>query len=208
MIDKWVYFMMFKEHLKRQLNYLERSCTSYDEGYHDESIRIATVIRVLTHDTKSSTSLLKYLRATSVNILSTTLEPSPETTYYVGMGMVNMVGQESSFVPTLGNGPPINDYLPVTSWLEGVVYVLDGHRISRKIIILTAANKDGGAHVDKKLTEEYELLKRECGIGKLIYHENGNHTEQLLDNAHYVSLRQMAYEILNSPELTKFAELD
>ena len=37
----------FKEHLKRQLGFLERSCVSYDEGFHDEAIRIATLIKSL-----------------------------------------------------------------------------------------------------------------------------------------------------------------
>jgi hypothetical protein len=51
--------MDFRAHLKRQLGYLERSCASYDSGYKDEAIRIATIIRVLMHNTGATTSLLK-----------------------------------------------------------------------------------------------------------------------------------------------------
>ena len=198
--------MKYKEHLKKQLGFLERSCDSYDKGHKDEAVRIATVIRVLVHDTNNSTSLLEHLDSKSINLLSTTPEPSPDTIHYIGMGMISVSGSEGNYEPTLGNGPPVNEYLQVRCWWEQVVYVLDRHRITRKKIVLTAANKDGGAHIDKKLTKEYDTLANEGVVGKLIYHVNGNYIEHSFDDAHYVSLRQMAYEILNSPELKKLVE--
>ena len=51
----------FPTHLGRQLQFLHQSCASYDGGFFDEAIRMATVMRVLLHDTKHSTSLLKHL---------------------------------------------------------------------------------------------------------------------------------------------------
>jgi len=198
--------MELKEHLKKQLRFLSRSCDSYDKGHKDEAIRIATVIRVLVHDTKNSTSLLKHLQAKSIKLLSTVLEPSPSAFHYVGMGMIRASGLESSYEPILDNGPPVNKYLLVNDWWEQVVYILNGHRINRREIILTAANKDGGAHVDKKLTEEYETLMKIGIVGGMLYHKNGKDIEAPFEDAHYVSLRQMAYEILNSPELTKLQE--
>lgn len=51
----------FEKQLDQQLTYLRRSCATFDEGFHDEAPRIATTIRVLVHDTKSSTSLLTHL---------------------------------------------------------------------------------------------------------------------------------------------------
>src|SRR5258708_9428366 len=61
----------FRQHLTKQLGFLARSCKSYDEGHIDEGIRIATVIRVLVHDTKNCVSLLKHLGATNINLAST-----------------------------------------------------------------------------------------------------------------------------------------
>ncbi len=51
----------FELQLKRQLGYLRRSCKIFDLGEHDEAIRIAVSLRVLLHQTKSSTSLLTHL---------------------------------------------------------------------------------------------------------------------------------------------------
>lgn len=64
--------MPFRNHLSKQLGFLGRSCEAYDAGYIDEAVRIATVIRVLVHDTNRSNSLLKHLGATTINLLSTT----------------------------------------------------------------------------------------------------------------------------------------
>jgi len=158
------------------------------------------------YDTKNSTSLLEHLKAKSINLLSTVLEPSASTLHYVGMGMIRVSGSQGSYEPILGNGPPVNKHLPVNDWWEQVVYILNGHRINRKKIILTAANKDGGAHVDKELTEEYETLMKIGIVGGMLYHKNGKGIEASFEDAHYVSLRQMAYEILNSPELIMLQE--
>ncbi len=102
----------FVEHLRRQLGFLELSCASYDAGHRDEAIRIATTIRVLTHNTKASTSLLKHLNATTMNLLSTTFEPSPQTVSFVGLGMMRIGGGSSEYFPQLGDGP-INELVPV-----------------------------------------------------------------------------------------------
>ena len=195
--------MNFNEHLKRQIGFLERSCSSYDDGFHDEAIRVATVIRVLFHQTKSSTSLLKHLKATTINLCSTTFEPSKQTVSFVGMGMMTVGGDESSYYPHLGNGP-INELLPLSKWWNQVVMVINkDHRITRRSIVLAAANKDGGAHVDKKLTAEYEALALDGAAGTFTYGREGK--DKPIQQAHLVCLRQMAYEVLNSPELVKLA---
>lgn len=47
--------------LREQLEFIERSCSAYDEGHRSEAIRIAVAIRVLLHDSRTSTSLMKHL---------------------------------------------------------------------------------------------------------------------------------------------------
>lgn len=51
----------FELQLDRQLNFLRRSCATFDAGASDEAVRIALTIRVLVHNTKQSTSLLTHL---------------------------------------------------------------------------------------------------------------------------------------------------
>jgi hypothetical protein len=193
----------FVEHLRRQLRFLERSCASYDAGNKDEAIRIATIIRVLVHNTKVSTSLLKHLNATTINLLSTTTEPSPQTVSFVGLGMMRIGGGGSEYFPQLGDGPPINQFIPVSKWWDQVVMVLNRQRISRRDIVLAAANKDGGAHVDAKLSTEYEALASDGAVGSFVYQTQGQRVEAPIQNAHLVSLRQLGYELLHSPELAR-----
>lgn len=190
----------FVEHLRKQLRFLERSCASYDAGYMDEAVRVATVIRVLIHNTKASTSLLTHLNATTINLLSTTPEPSLQTTFFVGLGMMRIGGAGSKYFPQLGDGPPVSQFIPVSNWWDQVVMVLNGHRISRRQIVLTAANKDGGAHVDAMLSAEYEALAKAGAIGSFVYQTQGKRVEAPIHDAHLVSLRQLGYELLYSPE--------
>lgn len=83
-----------------------------------------------------------------------------------------------------------------------IVYVLgSGARLSRREIVLTAANKDGGAHVDSALTPEYEALAQHGSVGYFMSSMRESTNEQPFTDAHFVAVRQMAYELLNSPEL-------
>jgi hypothetical protein len=193
--------MNFNEHLKKQLGFLERSCQSYDQGFHDEAIRIATVIRVLTHNTKSSTSLLKHLNSTTIQLLSTCPDTTTaKTLIFYGMGVSRMSGNgECSYFPSLGDSP-VNDFVPVSKWWTQTIFILNTKtRLTRKDIVLAAANKDGGAHVDKKLSPDYEALSNDGSVGTFSYSSNGKESSIDVQNAHLVALRQMGFEILNSP---------
>jgi hypothetical protein len=63
--------MDFKEHLKKQLRFLKTSCEEYDAGDKDESVRIATTLRILFHQTSKSTSLISHLKSPYIKLLST-----------------------------------------------------------------------------------------------------------------------------------------
>lgn len=194
--------MNYKEHLKRQLAFLERSCISYDQGCTDEAIRMATVIRVLLHKTHRSTSLLAHLGRENINLLNTAgEEPHPNVLMYYGLGMYYCNNTAGGYIPNLSNSFDIN-YLPFNSWWNQIVYVLSSDiRISRKRIILDAANKDGGAHVDLSLSDEYENLSKVGALGFFASYKENIIEERPIDNAHLVGIRQIAYELLNSPEL-------
>jgi hypothetical protein len=90
--------------------------------------------------------------------------------------------------------------MPVKGWWEQFVIARGpAFVLSRKIIVLTAANKDGGAHVDDELPEEYLQLIRG------VYEKISVGEPEFVSDHHLLYLRQMAYEILNSPELTQLA---
>ena len=43
-------------------------------------------------------------------------------------------------------------------WCHEPVFVHEGHKFSRQTIVLSAAHKDGGAHVDRHLEKYYKIL--------------------------------------------------
>jgi hypothetical protein len=194
----------FRESLKRQFGFLARSCHSFDAGYHDEAIRIAQCIRVLMHDTGKQRSLLTHLNAKSVSLMSTCLDiaskmrPGSRVQMFNGMGMFRSSPEGASYFPKLDDSMFQHD-LPVEQWWAETVFILDPETwVSRKRVVLDAADKDGGAHVDAALTPIYERLVDSGDLG-CFFDEQG--TEIRVTGHHYVALRQMGHELLNSPSL-------
>jgi hypothetical protein len=96
----------------------------------------------------------------------------------------------------------IKTELLVSDWWNQVVYVLGKTRLSRKDLVLSAADKDGGAHVDAKLTSDYETLMHSGELGFFHYPTKGERDNfQPIMDAHLVYLRQLGHELLNSPDL-------
>jgi len=198
-----------KKQLKKQIKFLKTSCNAFDQGDWNEAIRIATSIRVLLYDTPSSTSILKHLNAKNINLFSTSAVNTenlshPDIQFCCGFAMgVIQVGPQSSY------GPDLSDYNPILSvllpfekwWEQQIVWPISPeHQLTRKFIILTATNKDGGAHVDEKLPEKYQKLSTETfGTITVKSKEKVIHEINVI-NMHLVSIRTIANELLKSPE--------
>jgi len=76
----------------------------------------------------------------------------------------------------------------------------DGISINRKTLILLAANKDGGAHVDATGDSRYEKLRLGAGW-KLTLNTATGPVDVLFEHAHLAALRQLGYEVLHSEEI-------
>ena len=197
--------MNFAQHLRRQINFLQRSCQSYDNGNLDEAIRIATIVRVLIHQTNTSTSLLTHLNATTINLLTTTNDIEKGTLFKFSLGSMELGASGCNYSPQLGNAT-IQNLVPVNDWWNQIVFVLDQKtKLSRRKIILSAANQDGGAHVDASLAREYEALTKDGALGYFVTSSTEGEIKTPITDTHLVAIRQMAYELLNSPELIKLA---
>ncbi|MES9854625.1 MAG: hypothetical protein ABW170_22645 [Candidatus Thiodiazotropha sp. L084R] len=192
--------------LRRQLDYISRSCEMYDNGHKDEAIRIATTIRVLIHSTRRSTSLLKHLNKDDIKLLtSTPVVTATDTHTLVGLGRMRQYRDKTKteYFPNLGNSyPGFYSHIDMDTWWNQIVMILEYKRITRKDIVLDAANKDGGAHVDSSLTDKYDTLSNYHSIGPVSVDMKNERIQLPIKDAHFVSIRQMGYELLNSPELT------
>ena len=191
-----------KEQLRRQLLFIESSCCGYDSGIHEEALRIAVSLRVLFHHTGNSHSLIEQLGVkSSLHLLSTFCERKPNE---AKQGLAVSIGgiiSEAGVSPELGLSQH-ERLLPFATWWREIVHTFNTD-LSRKDIILSAANQDGGAHVDPTPSPHTKELR--AGVGMIRYTTDKGTIVRPLSNAHFHLLRQFGYEILNSPELTSQA---
>jgi hypothetical protein len=193
--------MSFTEQLQRQSEFLRRSCRDYDNGHVEEALRIAVALRILFHDTKTSTSLLTHLKTKQVARILTTFEPGFTKNKQTGLMAITI----PMFVDHTGaRHPPLDssdrhEFVSVTEWWDQVV-MGSNQRPSRKDIILSAANQDGGAHVDAEPgAKAKELIS---GVGTFAIERDGVVIEKrTLSNHHFPLIRQFGYEVLNSPDI-------
>jgi hypothetical protein len=211
----------FQEQLAQQLQFIKNSCDAYDRGEKGEAIRIATCVRILMHDTKNSTSLLTHLGTKNISFRTgcSVFDGSPTNTF-VFEGLCLFTG--AGVLPKLDRVAAA--YLSADEWWHQLIAIpARGIRVTRESIVLTVANKDGGAHIDEKLPEEYEFTKRGSlvqvsGLGasgmKTIFMLTGGAPVKAEGNVrpvsdqHLLYLRQIGFEVLNSPELVKLTGLE
>jgi hypothetical protein len=199
----------FPAQLAIQLRFLDRSCCAFDEGDEDEAVRIATTIRTIVHQTSHSTSLLRHLGAEEIRLLSMAYKPPIQPGTYVitapiFLAFVRMGASDMSHEPNLGQ-TPVRLVSVSEWWTEQLAELGQGVVVRRRDIALVAANRDGGAHVDSELTPEYERLGENGRLISWSMTKNGTRVELPSPNLHYVALRTMGWEVLNSPELRELA---
>ena len=183
------------ELLQEQIGFLKRSCSAFDEGFMDEAKRIAVTVRVLLHNTANSNSLFNQLKFNDYMLIDTcpTLVGSiPGRIFQAGLAVPSLKG----YVPRHqlpAKAPPT--WLGFEQWWNKPVIKTEDRTYSRREIVLLLANKEGGAHVDPKLTFHYEKLKHQ-GSG-IIISRDGEDPKPMTKEEH-VCLRQIAYELLES----------
>jgi len=211
----------FKEHLKEQLYFLEKSIQDFDKN-EIEAKRSASTLRTLLHDTSNSTSLLKHLNSKSIKFIDTS---APEGGFS-NFDLAN-IRLDLDFIAFINNTPyaglvakevkPHNGNLlmkfkPLYKhhnnssarmykdldfdvwWNSKIFDSKTGYVLTRKDLILALANKDGGAHIDDKIDERYKYFKS----GDLII-MNVNGVPQGFQNIpSYSSALQIAWETLHS----------
>jgi hypothetical protein len=188
----------FLEKFRHQLGYIERSCDAFDFGGEDEAFRLAVSLRVIFHQTGSSTSLLRHLGWENKQMLSPP-RTNGDWRDYVRL-LVNLKSSEPvKVLPLMGRG---FNPTPIRQWWDGeAIFTHKQVGYSRRRIILSAANKDGGAHVDEDLEEYYKVL---CS-GEMIFGITGNlqfdglapfpqGVPIYVKNAHLAFIRQFAHE--------------
>ncbi|MEV0811441.1 hypothetical protein [Micromonospora sp. NPDC050200] len=205
-----------EEHLRRQVAYLRRSAAAYDEGATDEAFRLATTVRVLCHHTASSWSLLHQLGLLPerLRFVDTALQlpDLPPGGFAINPGLctirVSFDAGTASPTPVLDNlGPDrINPLQAFDEWwgrrfLTNESPLRGGRRAftySRRNVVLQMANKDGGAHVDPQMPDDYRALVDHDGVVGLVV----NGQQLSIPRRAFVTawMRQIAHEVQRTLE--------
>ena len=191
-------------HLGRQLVFLRNSVAAYDSGCAEEAIRIGVVIRVLCHDTQASVSLLKQIgQKATLRLVTTAKTLSNDLLADMDFGELMA---EMTFGYTLEYDPVPEDSPAILcpDWWEQPVFISDKTAYTRKDVVLSAANKDGGAHIDNP-DAKLQALQEGFWIRTVTHADGTKRTEPLADN-HFRMLRRFAEELLSSKELLNLAD--
>jgi hypothetical protein len=83
------------------------------------------------------------------------------------------------------------------TWWNSAVFVdTKKNRFTRKDLVVTLADQDGGAHVDPGLDQKYYELTRQNSLG---WHRSCHDgTWAALTNPHYAAVRQISHEVLST----------
>jgi hypothetical protein len=189
------------EQLHRQMRFMHVSSKAYDDGQEDEAARLAASLRILFHDTKNQTSLLTELGIRDGLQLVDTVPPIIPDAIMQTRGLVHMAinAESGQYVAPLDNpiGPSRmgRARTPFQTWWESPVQTDRlGAEFSRRSIVLFAAHKEGGAHVDAELTSEWAALIRENSLG-WEFHSGDADPEPFGGNVAFASVRQIVWEL-------------
>jgi hypothetical protein len=203
----------FEFHLNEQLQCLINAVTLFDTGYLCEAKKMATIIRVLLHDTSNSTSLLTHLGKKDSRFYDSSDGYDPKNAMPT-LGLVQLIlGNESDYQAKLGERKDFSK-VPFSDWWNTIVMtcyrsdyplpeILDKsvnyeeamHKISRFRIIYDMANKDGGAHVDTQLDQFYSDLTK-YSKGQWVSVDSKGKERDLPTPIEYCAVRQISHEVI------------
>ncbi len=180
-----------------QLDFLEASGSAFDRGFEGEIKRLAISVRVLVHDTMKSTSLLTLTVKKGAKFLDTAF-PFDEANKLSHSSLVQLrLDKKTSFPEPFLDGSPFSREVEFDNWWHGIVFVdKDRNEFSRKDIVLTLANKEGGAHVDPELDARYSALRKQNSLGWVNVANDGRETPG--EDQVPATMRQIAHEVLKT----------
>ena len=198
MSDRYVQSVEDLQHqFYEQLRFLKNSANSFDSGFEAEAKQLALRLRVLLHHTGKSRSLLSQLQKGDIAFLDTSDAHSRGgVNPYSGLLFVAAGPPHSRFIAPLDDYPWSSRWIPFEEWWAQPIFVDDkGREISRRSLVLTAANQDGGAHVDPTLDPVYADLAKKNSLAWFAGDERGMAP---IPGPELVAIRQIAHEVLKT----------
>lgn len=128
---------VLKTIFNNQIQFLISSCDSFNDNFEEEAIRLATVVRVLLHDTEYSTSLLNQLNLKNIEFYDSASDYDPQNLLET-LGLVAIrigVGKPPKIIVRLDDKPykkvSFDEY-----WNKTVIVDSQKNKFKRKNLIL------------------------------------------------------------------------
>lgn len=198
--------------LAKHLGFLKRSSEWYDAGHQSEAERIAVTLRVLFHSTEMSCALVQQLGMGNMLLRSSHGDPKGGTKgkSLIHLDVVEGPVRELQAAPLLAKANPCRALALPKWWDEEPVFLsfFPGYRGTRRELVLSLSNKDG-AHVDSRLSEFDDALRTFYDLTVSFERqvegcESQKSKDYRIGNALHASVRQIAYEVLETPAFKRF----
>jgi hypothetical protein len=190
----------FVKKLGEQLSLLQSECESYDGGNILQAYVIATRLRVLLHDQGRSISMLAHCGIKNWPFLSTSVPVGGSTDALRFTSLTISLAPPSMILKPLLAASRFTT-VRFEEWWEGErVFRHDEKEFSRKKLILSVAEKEGGAHVDAESEEFYAAI--ESGVKG--YNMNLQSGIVQVENYPFSMIRQFGHEILQTANVMKW----
>ena len=199
--------------LKEQVNFLIDACHFYDKGSFIQAKQMSAVIRTLLKDNsrnKQTVSLLASLGVKKTLKFYNTAYSAKDPAV-----LLNLVGLLRQYQPS-SESDPMPIYIPMLDdtnlidvqwidfddWWESDVIVCkdtdNNFSLSRKKIILTMAEQDGGVHVDNfdKMDSIYKGII--TNTANILTHVDSSGNTTVIKYLQYALVRQIAHEVITT----------
>lgn len=209
--------------LDETLRTIQDAAREFDAGQHAAASAIASGLIAIVHSTPEAPSLLSQHNATYTRVASSVgKSPHPQDAYaplteilidlVVHQPQVVMVAEGAAspgggmrFQPYLDRLRNLRQVQAPDWWRSESVFVMDHSRLTRRDVVLWVAAGASGADFDARFARLNEALmrRRAAQTGTPLYY--GHDFSLAARGPCFAALRQMAHEILNSPELLALA---
>ena len=106
--------------------------------------------------------------------------------------MIKVTPSSTEYAPMMDLSYPDLKEVDIQDWWNRIVLVVNGLAFTRKDVMLSLANQDGGVHIDRELNADYKKLTRENLVG--FQDQNGSSLEDI----HLVMARENAFYLLHA----------
>jgi hypothetical protein len=193
-----------REAFEVQRSALISSCRAYDEGQKWEALRLATAIYILVRDGgKKNRSILTQMgKRNSMEFavpISKAADPR-NLVSYTPLVMLRLGEGGANFLPRQDEFPSGRRMLRFSEWWDRDLVFRSGggkHRMTRKKLVFSLRNLDGGAHYDEEILDPNYI---EMTHGKSWMSISPDGTKRPVRQLELASMRQIAWEVLDSLE--------